>query len=119
MTIPKRRWPRFTVRTLFVITALVATGMWFVLSNLMQLRQRDRVMHATAVRFNWGHRNRFETDLPMMWSLFGAKCYDCIAFPSTTFTEEQVAQLQVLFPEAQLSLYDPRDVESVDRMPNR
>ena len=33
MTAPKRRWPRFSLRTLFVVVTLIGTSMWALIET--------------------------------------------------------------------------------------
>lgn len=116
--IPKRRWFAFSLRTLLVAVTLTAVGLWLVRSNLIQIREREQIMHSNRVRYDWGHRNRFQTRLPIVWALLGARCYDWIDFPVQKFTPGDLAELQHLFPEAELSLYDPNHTELDVPAPN-
>jgi hypothetical protein len=109
MTAPKRRWPRFTLRTLFVEVTVLGVALAWANWNVRQIRERERLFHAIDVSPNNPTKllRRFKdarsqsNGIPWAWSLFGAKPTRWGLFlPSDRFTDNDLAHYREMFPEA-------------------
>lgn len=106
MTAPKRRWPRFSLRTLFV--AVTVFGCWLGY-ELNWIRQR----HAALVKWDDSEFLVPPPTAPGLLRLFGEPGYGYISISfewhdgalSGTLTEQEEAEIKMarrLFPEAKM-----------------
>ncbi len=100
---PKRRWFRFSLRTLFVVVTVF--GVWLGW-NLHQVQERNRLMDHIAAcggHCAMGESVAFETTpVPLAWSLLGAEFVGYIELPVGSFSTKDRSHIQPLFPEAQI-----------------
>jgi hypothetical protein len=120
---PKRRWPRFTLRTLFVV--VTAFGIWLGW-NFNILRQREKMLDRVNATRNDGSpvgimmEAEFESRLPpayrgmpstrrLPWALklLGAEPTAIITVSEDDFSEAEIKQIGRLFPEALVSPWSP------------
>jgi len=98
---PKRRWFRFSLRTMFV--AMTACTLIFWLAwNIEQVREREQVLimlDSQSVMFGDYPVAVPRGSMPLIWKLLGAKRIDLIKLPRN-FNEEQMSNIKYLFPEA-------------------
>ena len=102
----KRRWFRFSLRTLFVVVTVLGAGAGWVVYQLNWIRQRDAVLKREEIVFltrlnpvpgqSWN-----SPPWPLAW--FGAEAAGSPEFllPDTT-PDEDVARIQRLFPETRV-----------------
>lgn len=110
---PKRRWFRFSLRTLFVVVALF--GCWLGW-NLYRVNERDRCLHEIAQRgarilspaFFSRHygsvRTTTQAGVPVVWKLMGADPLGAIVLPDNQFDDLDRRRIQSLFPEAAVTV---------------
>ena len=108
-TSPQRRWFRFSLRTMFLVVAIVGLLAWWIRRNVEQVRQRELLLEwASANYVRHGNIKQPEPHfhpipLPITWRLLGAKRVDVfIIDPSApAFSQEK---LKAAFPESEFSL---------------
>ena len=94
-TKPKRRWFRFSLRTLFVLVTIVGVAAGWVAYQLNWIRERHKfVVQYGSVEFP-GLKPNLNTGLPWSLKLFGELPEYEVLAPSS-----QVQRAQELFPEA-------------------
>ena len=49
MTVPKRRWPRFSLRTMFVVVTVACVLLSWIIPNVIQVRERERLLGSAGV----------------------------------------------------------------------
>jgi len=99
---PRRRWFRFSLRTLFAVVTVFAVFGWFGW-NLHQVREREGLLASLSSRGAMFGRNTSGTPpkpLPLVWTLLGAKPIGVIQVPDSAFTEDDLHRIATLFPEA-------------------
>jgi len=106
---PRRRWFRFSLRSMFVAMTLLACLAGWLGRNVKQVREREQMRSVHAERgatvFGWGPpRNR----PPLVWRLLGATEMGdlIITMPVKDFTEQEFRAAQALFPEASVERGD-------------
>ena len=68
---PRRRWLRFSLRTLFVLVIVVVCWLGW---NVSQVRQRNEMLVAAGVRHEAGPDYVYDTArFPVVWSYLGAE----------------------------------------------
>jgi len=126
ITAPKRRWFRYSLRTLFVVVTLFACWLGW---NPSRIRERERVM---KVVLSYGGSTATLPDsyrtgrLPLSWRLLGARRYDVISVPTKLYVDMKAADLfgfdgfrriEALFPEAKVAIHsklNPSDPDHED-----
>jgi len=122
MTAPKRRWPRFSLRTLFAVLTVFCCWLGW---NLQQIRERERIL---KVVLSYGGSTATIPDvyrtgrLPFSWRLLGARRFDFVRVPTKLYVNtspsdlcgfEGFRRIETAFPEAkvvigsQLQVSDP------------
>jgi hypothetical protein len=122
MTAPKRRWFRFSLRTLLFFVAAV-TGLAWIGMTWGRVRQHNQIareaiesegmdgrhfVEASLLPEEWALRRRAK--LPYMWSLLGAEPMDVIVLDPNLYDDGDLRLYQRYFPEADVTrehLYDP------------
>jgi hypothetical protein len=94
---PKRRWFRFSLRTLFLLVTIVGVGVSWVVHQLNWIRERHEFLNRHPQFYG-------EPDRKCPWplKLFGERTYEVLTVPSSA---EQAAKR--LFPESQIKIFDP------------
>jgi hypothetical protein len=98
---PKRRWFRFSLRTVFVVVTLVAVGIAWMQSQVKTVRERERLIKTSIF---WGVSSQHPPRIPWVWSLLGAKPVNAIGLDKDKFSEVDVLRYKVAFPEADVML---------------
>lgn len=104
---PKRRWFKFSLRTLFVVMTVVAATLGWLSWRFEQARERRTIMIQylrAGAGFGDTDRDRRE---PLFWEFFGdvGPIMD-IELPSDKFTEADQRRLQSIFPEIPVIIVD-------------
>jgi hypothetical protein len=103
MTAPKRRWPRYSLRTLFVVVLLV--GIWLGYYANWQ-RERHNALEWVNQRAKRGtvmHSHDPKRKLPWTLELMGEKPQEMIwvnVDPESVEDARQIEKIRSLFPEA-------------------
>ncbi len=119
-TTPKRRWPRFTLRTLFVVVTVF--GVWLGW-NVHQVHERDRLlesrdflralesptgyvdtpaMRALAAKMTRQGYKAYEPRkkppaIPLVWSILGAEPLEMdIRLPDNKFTDADLVRISAV-----------------------
>lgn len=100
---PKRRWLRFSFRTLFVLVTVV--GLWLGW-NLHQVRQRDAFSKRIGLQEGIFSLHVLERRMPITWSLLGAKREYRFNLRRDEFGDAEIERIRVLFPEAEIGVAD-------------
>lgn len=105
---PKRRWPRFSLRTMFVVVAVFACGAGFLSYELSWIQQRREALIPNEVPYSWaeswntkGHPATAPWHLRILGEGGIAAIWIDRGMPSAT-REGYRNRLQRLFPEAQV-----------------
>jgi hypothetical protein len=96
---PPRRWPRYTLRTLFVVVTVVCVWMSW---RVNQFRVRERHFRTTTAGYVPA---RDASVIPISWRLMGARAFDRIIVDQVSSIETNQA-LHEAFPEADIVI-DP------------
>jgi len=100
MTAPKRRWFRFSLRTLFVVVAvLAALAAWSGRTWNRVQERRMALVHYPIYSLAINGPSEPRPKPPLLWRLFGAKEVH-VVYMRPTATDEEIEKVQVLFPEA-------------------
>ncbi len=109
----KRRWFRFSLRTLFVIVTAFAILMGWIAWNVSQVREREkffrRLMDDEQEALAGIRRIRRvgeEARPPFIWTLLGARPQDKINLSREQYTDDEIRQIENLFPEADICVSD-------------
>jgi hypothetical protein len=109
----KRRWLRFSLRTMFVVMTIICV--WFGL-NLHAVRQREQVLRDLKARGdNYWFRpfpGRQLGPLPISWQIVGAEQVGHIEIsnrkneldPSHTIDSEEHRRMRAMFPESTITV---------------
>ena len=105
---PKRRWFRFSLRTMFVVVTVVACWLGW---NLHQVRQREKFLSLPRIITFEGSmpssglgKSSFALTpgVPFAWKVFGAKHVHCMVLDKNTFDEAEFQRARALFPETDI-----------------
>jgi hypothetical protein len=103
MTAPKRRWFRYSLRTLFVVVTVF--GIWLGW-NLHEVNERSRMagwIAAEGGSVNKGPPPRPWKTMPWSWFVLGADPVSTIVFGgSDRYTRDDLRRAEALFPEADI-----------------
>ncbi len=100
---PRRRWFRFSLRTLFVLMTLLCVWLGW---NVYQVRQREAVLQYLQQHQIYMEATNpylvhpWRRSLPFMWSWLGAKPVGYIMLPVSLYSDGDCRTVQQLFPEA-------------------
>ena len=111
---PKRRWPRFTLRTLFVVVTMF--GVWLGW-NVKQVRERERFLTEIPIRGGTfddtipvcsplGTMPTPPDPVPLVWSWLGARSIstNSVSLPSDRFSPDEIIQIRRLLPEVMVGV---------------
>ena len=98
MTAPKRRWTRF----LFVAVVAILLLLGWAGSNIYRVRQRQAMLAKDGVMLVPGIQPQ-ASQLPAVWSFFGAKGVGLVVLDARHFALDDVARYQSMFPEAAIN----------------
>ena len=105
----KRRWFRFSLRTLLVVVTVSAIVFGFGGWTLHQVRERERFYQSISPQ--GALTVLLEPDgppmrpLPFLWRTFIAKPLDSIDIPKQSFTDSEIEHIGQFFPEAAIRVY--------------
>ena len=107
---PKRRWFRvsFSLRTLFVVVAMLACCFGWLGRNMNQVRDRDRFLETIPLHGSFAHGDGgwIKRRIPFVWTILGAKPFKMdIRIPDDKFTPAEIERIREVFPEAKVSVY--------------
>jgi len=107
---PKRRWFRFSLRTLFVVVTVFACALGWTYAVARRVWERERLIEEVGrnpIGLVSTHAPSDFTDLPSApWSirLFGGRTVGRFILPASQYTEADRQRIQDLFPEAKVEL---------------
>ena len=96
-TKPKRRWFRFSLRTLFVLVTIVGVAAGWTARQLNWIRERHDFLNRHPQVYGEPDRKG-----PWPLRLFGEKTYSVLTVPSSA-----AHAAKRLFPESQIRVVDP------------
>jgi hypothetical protein len=102
---PKRRWFRFSLRTLFVVVTtfvVISAFVWWVEWNMAQVRHREQMLTKPPIfrtQFLVAIQYSRQRQPPFLWRLLGAHGVRQILL-SNFATADDTKLVQRLFPEA-------------------
>lgn len=109
---PKRRWFRFSLRTLFVtVTAVAILTSWLVW-NWVKVRERERLLESLGAssssasaneRDLWIHRRKGAKP-PWLWHLMGATNDNGNILCQIELRDGELDRIQALLPDYELTL---------------
>jgi hypothetical protein len=103
MTISKRRWFRWSLRTMFVVVTVL--GVWLGW-NFHYVRERDKMAAWIAAEGGSvikGPASRPWKALPRSWSFLGAESVSQVVLGgSDRYTVDDLRRAESLFPEAEI-----------------
>jgi hypothetical protein len=121
-TKPKRRWFRFSLRTLFFVVMGVCAALAWVSLNIRQVRERDSMLKRIKAQGEEGFITFHTIDeekpkLPLLWRIFGAQplVFTDIKLSREKWTAEEIAKIESLFPEADIFVSDHHDFTELTR----
>lgn len=109
--VPKRRWLRFSLRWLFVVVTVESVRHRQSILDVIESRNgtsdstRPDRRNVPLVSVHWSSLQP-GGELPLTWRLLGAKPVHYIDFYKSRFREQEIAQIQRLFPEADIALWE-------------
>ena len=102
---PKRRWPRFGLRTLFTLFTIIALWLGWNAYQINQRKELLRFLSTQNVYITYGTPPYPWKQLPTTWRLFGVKPIQEIRFQHTNWVDENGRrQIKSAFPEADTNL---------------
>ncbi len=109
-TAPKRRWPRFSLRTLFVVVTVAGVAVGWLVYHLDWIRQRHKALEWLEVsKASWYAPcvtgGRFQSSAPLSIRLFGERAVVGIGMDREEFAGRVPygpKELESLFPEARV-----------------
>jgi hypothetical protein len=102
VTTPNERWPRFTLRTMFVVVTVVGIALGLAWTN-WRVRERERWQEELPARGALLGKVISESpskQVPFLWAIFGARPIGLIVLPDSALTDDELTELARLFPEA-------------------
>lgn len=111
MIAPKRRWLRFSLRTLFVMVTVFGLGLGWIGWNLKQVRNRNafidylkRLDQRSGSDPYWEIRCH-EERLPIVWRMLGAQ-HDWADWlvQSAALTDAELQRAKLLLPDCDISV---------------
>ena len=116
---PKRRWFQFGLRSLLVV--MTAICIWLGWNGRQVYRRAqilERVRNDQFSYFGGGlHSLSWEEKLPYIWRLLGARPQSAIAVQRDRYTDDEIAEIRVLFPEANIFVADYGGTETLPLEP--
>jgi hypothetical protein len=105
---PKRRWFRFSLRTLFVVVAVFAVWLGW---NVRQIRTRDVLLKSIQSRGATIYQTTYNgrepsLRLPPLYYIIGCGPIGCVWLRDDRFTEDDVQAVKRTFPEAEVGLVE-------------
>jgi hypothetical protein len=101
---PKRRWFRFSLRTLFVVVTVGAVLSWLGW-NFRAVRQRDDaiwLIESKGGQVDFVQPGSEKFAAPIIFRLFGDRQVEWLMAPKLDFTAEDCDRFMRLFPEAKI-----------------
>jgi hypothetical protein len=98
----KRRWLRFSLRTLLVVLALVGFAVGWIAQGKQKVSERIRFAQRPGTVFYAPGKNA--KALPWNWKLFNPVPVDMVWISAGYFTEKDLKWVRDLFPEAKVDI---------------
>jgi hypothetical protein len=108
--VSRRRFWRFSLRTLLLAMTLAAVAIGWVASNLAHVWDREAILmrqRGPSVTHLRIISRRDLSKLPWMWRMLGAEPVDALAYDPQRTRPEDIERLKRLFPEAVLMPLEP------------
>ena len=101
---PKRRWFRFSLRTLFVVVTVCALPLGWSVYQLNWIRQRHQFRSEQVKKGNVSGTLTMIVDAPLSLRVFGENGQKWVGvFADEEATESEMKRAAALFPEAKIS----------------
>jgi hypothetical protein len=99
---PKRRWLRFSIRTLLAVVTIFCVWLGW---NFYELRQRHLIkqfLTAQGIALDYGEPTAPWNSFPLSWRLLGEEPVSFIKLHRGKFSAQDVEQIARWFPESRL-----------------
>jgi hypothetical protein len=98
---PKRRWLRFSVRTLLVTVTIFCVWLGWNLSELRQRRSVRQYINANGGAVFNGEPKEPWNKLPLSWAMLGEEPVNYVGVPAE-FSDEDRMRIMRWFPDAHI-----------------
>ena len=113
MTAPNRCQFRFSLRSLFVVMALLGILGGWLAWQIVAVHERNKLISAHVGR---DVSNPDSSRIPLAWSILGASSVNSISLPADEFSNDDLARYHSAFPEADVSLEEsPFEIATYSR----
>lgn len=101
MTAPRRRWPRFTLRTLLVVVTVAGAFAWLAERQVSWACEREKCLGSNRCEASF--RGTIDGPAaPFPLNLMGVQGYDDV-WVSNEISDEELERIRRLFPDAKVT----------------